>query len=90
MFLKEQLLSRIKQWETFNIWEESYQNTCFEKDSASLLKWYNAAWELARNLNPEWGRDLSEEKILRLQKTRNILSMLREINKIPSNIVSKR
>jgi hypothetical protein len=75
---KEQLAIRDKQWKLFNTWERSSQKTWVEEDPTRLMQWYSEAWAMARALNPEWGQDLRQEKILRWQKIRNNLSMLGE------------
>lgn len=38
---KDQLLTRRKQWETFNDWETSVQKRKEGHDFASLCKWYS-------------------------------------------------
>lgn len=77
---KEQLLIRSEQWKSFNAWEASSQKALTETDLACLFQWYSDAWEVARSLNPDWGQDLNQKKILHLQKTRNALAMLGELH----------
>lgn len=77
MFLdKEQLLNRRKQWEAFNDWEKRSQKAWDELDPANACKWYGAAWEMAKALNPKWAQGLDHEKILQLQKIRGALALL--------------
>lgn len=80
---KDQLANRNKQWNSFNTWEISSQKTWLEKDPARLMQWYSEAWAMTRALNPAWGRDLSQEKIIRVQRNRKILSMLGEAHESP-------
>ena len=74
---KEHLLTRQKQWKIFNAWEIK-QILNESHDPAGLSKWYGDAWETARSLNPNWANGLDHEKILRLQKMREELSLLGE------------
>ena len=74
---KEQLLTRRKQWEIFNIWETK-QILNEAHHFAGLCTWYGDAWEMARSLNPNWANGLDHEKILRLQKMRDALALLGE------------
>lgn len=75
---KEQLITRQKYWDNFNSWESEFLATRVETDLANLLNWLDAAWKMAREQNPGWiKQDIDQDKILRIQKTRDAFSKLR-------------
>jgi hypothetical protein len=78
---KEHLLTRQKHWDSFNSWESTFLTTSFEPNLNNLLIWFNEAWKLAREQNPDWiNQEIDRDKLLQLQKTRDAFSKLGRIS----------
>lgn len=79
----QQIFSRNKQWKTYNAWQSSARNPV-ERDLPKTFQWYCDAWAMARAQNPDWLRKkIAKEKIWRLQKIREALSLLGETYERP-------
>lgn len=71
LFNKKQLLNRQKQWDSFNSWESTFITINIEINHTNLLNWFDEAWKMAQEQNPDWiNQEIDQDKLIRLQKTR--------------------